>query len=117
MVSGLNRIRHPSRIHMTRAEIEIAVANAIDSDSDSGARWWPGSEMAPICTRRWLSFSRRNESNHRTIDSRVLDLAKGLKAHFEPGIPYTPFSEWMRLASLVGRVLSTALSPEGTAFL
>lgn len=102
---------------MTRDEVEIAVAAAIDAESKTGASWWPGSEMAPIAVRRWFSFSRRRKTKRPTNDDRVLDLAKGLQARFEPDALYTHFGEWMHLATVVAAILPNDLSPEGTAFL
>jgi hypothetical protein len=42
----------------------------------------------------------------RTAEDRVLDLAKGLQAHFEPDIPYTPLSEWLHLARRLAEVFA-----------
>jgi hypothetical protein len=63
--------------------------------------------MAPIAFRRWSSFSRRNKSKHPTADDRVLDLAKGLQAHFEPTQQYTPLSEWLHLAKILAELLAS----------
>jgi hypothetical protein len=60
--------------------------------------------MAPIALRPWSSFARRHKTKRPTVDDRVLDLAKGLQAHFEPGIPYTPLSEWLHLAKILAQV-------------
>ena len=78
---------------MTRAEIETALAVAIDAESAVGLVWWPGHEMAPIAFRRWSSFVRRHKGKRPTAEDRTLDLAKGLQAHFEPDFPYTPLSD------------------------
>jgi hypothetical protein len=97
---------------MTRSEIETALAAAIDAESLVGIRWWPGREMAPIAFRRWSSFDRRWRAvkrRHRTrtptFDDRVIDMAKGLQAHFEPEIPYTEFGEFVHLAGLLIKAL------------
>ncbi len=92
---------------MARPEVENALAAVIDLESQVGTRWWPGVEMAPIAFRRWASFMRRHKSSDPTIEDRVLDLAKGLQAHFEPDAPYTPLSEWLHLAGVLASVLST----------
>jgi hypothetical protein len=63
--------------------------------------------MAPIAVRRWSSFARRHsKSKHPTVEDRVLDLAKGLQAHFEPDTPYTPLSEWLHLAGILATLLA-----------
>ena len=68
---------------------------------------WPSEEIARIAMRRWASYSRRHPKAKRvTDDERVLDLAKGLAAHFEPDIPYTPLSDWRALAKALAEVLS-----------
>jgi hypothetical protein len=43
----------------------------------------------------------------RTAEDRVLDLAKGLQAHFAPGTPCTPLSEWLHLAGILARALAS----------
>jgi hypothetical protein len=91
-------------ILMGRNEVETALAAAIDAESIVGIRWWPGSEMAPIAFRRWSSFLRRNGAKHPTLELRILDLAKGLQAQFEPGGLYTPLSEWLHLARVLADV-------------
>jgi hypothetical protein len=93
---------------MARSEVENAVAAAIDAESKVGIRWWPGVNMAPIAFRRWASFARRHQTKQPTVEDRVLDLAKGLKAHFEPGISRTPLSEWLHLARILAAVLGSA---------
>ena len=91
---------------MTREESEQLLAAAIDAESGRGSTWWPGVEMAPIAWRRWSSFARRHlKSKNSTNEDRALDLAKGLQAHFESEIPYTPLSEWLHLAGILVRVL------------
>ena len=93
---------------MTRADVERALASAIDDESQVGIRWWPGANMAPVAVRRWSSFARRHpKAKHSTVEERVLDLAKGLQAHFEPDTPYTAFSQWLRLAEILARVLAS----------
>lgn len=88
---------------MMRSDLESALASAIDSDPEIG---WAGIEMAPIAFRRWSSFKHRHKAKSPTIENRVIDLAKGLQAHFEPKIPYTPFSEWIDLARTLAKVLA-----------
>jgi hypothetical protein len=77
----------------------VARLNAADS-------WaWPGEEIAGVALRRWSSYARRHQKAKRaTADERVLDLAKGLQARFEPDIPYTPLCDW--------RAFAGALAPE-----
>jgi hypothetical protein len=91
---------------MTRAEIEALLAEAVD-DPRNGGFWWPGKKMAPIAYRRWASFARRSRSKRPTDEERVLDLAKGLQAHFEPSRLYTPMAEWLPLAQVLADVLRT----------
>jgi hypothetical protein len=83
---------------MTRSEVETVLAAAIDAESSVGFSWWPGKEMAPIAFRRWSSFKRRHKSKRTTAEDRAVDLAKGLRAHFEPTVLYTPMSDWLSLA-------------------
>ena len=93
---------------MVRADVENALAAAIDGESQVGLRWWPGTEMAPVAFRRWSSFGRRHPKTKRvSAEDRVLDLAKGLQAHFEPNTPYTPLSEWLHLSGILARVLAS----------
>jgi len=88
---------------MTRVDVENALAAIIDAESQVGIRWWPGAEMATIAFRRWSSFARRHtKAKHLTEDDQVLDLPKGLQAHFEPGTPYTTCREWLHLADILG---------------
>jgi hypothetical protein len=89
---------------VTRSDVETALAAAIDVESAIGIRWWPGCEMAPIAFRRWSSFGRRHKTKRATAEDRVLDLAKGLQAHFEPEKLYTPLSEWLHLARILAEV-------------
>jgi hypothetical protein len=93
-------------VNMTRVDLEAALAAVIDAESTTGLCWWPGSEMAPIVYRRWSSFSRRHKTKRATAEQRIDDLAKGLQAHFEPGIAYTPHSEWLYLAQLLAAVFA-----------
>jgi hypothetical protein len=93
---------------MTRADVESRLAAAIDAESKVGLCWGPGIEMAPIAVRRWISFNRRNKTKRPSVEDRVLDLAKGLRAHFEPEISYTPLSEWLHLARILAKVLEEA---------
>jgi hypothetical protein len=91
---------------MMRFDAQSELAAAIEAESKVGLRWWPGIEMAPIAVRRWFSFERRHKTKRTTIEDRVLDLAKGLQAHFEPDTPYTPLSEWLHLARMLGQVFA-----------
>jgi hypothetical protein len=94
---------------MTRSEVESALAAAIEAESKVGLQWsWPRTEMASIAFRRWSSFARRHNTKEPTVDDRVLDLAKGLQAHYEPERLYTPFTEWLHLARILGRVFADA---------
>jgi hypothetical protein len=98
---------------MAREDVERALAVAIDAESRVGLRWWPGADMAPVVVRRWSSFARRHPKAKRpTAEDRVLDLAKGLQGHFEPGTPYTPLSEWLHLAGILARVLESGGAAE-----
>jgi hypothetical protein len=90
-----------TEVDVKRSEAETALAATIDAESANGIRWWPGGEMAPIAFRRWSSFARRHKTKRPTVEDRTLDLAKGLRAYFEPDIPYTPVSEWIYLARVL----------------
>lgn len=95
------------RFEMAQREIEHALATVIDAESQVGIRWWPRSDMAPVALRRWSSFTRRHPKvKNPATEMRVLDLAKGLQAHFERDIPYTPLSEWLHLAGTLSTVLA-----------
>jgi hypothetical protein len=96
---------------MTRAEIEAGLAEAIDAESATGFRWWPGNEMAPIAYRRLVSFARRNAAKHPTDEQRAVDLVKGLQAHFEPEIPYTSPGDWLHLARMLVKVFRAFVHP------
>jgi hypothetical protein len=89
-----------------RIEIERELARIIDAESKIGNRWWPGAEIAPIAYRRWSSFPRRHPETPPQIDLQIRDLAKGLQAHFEPEIPYTHVSDWLRLAEIIAQVFA-----------
>jgi hypothetical protein len=91
---------------MDRLALETALAAAIDAESAVGIRWGPGSVMAPIAYRRWTTFARRHpRSKHPTAEDRIRDLATGLQERFEPGKLFTPFTEWLHLASVLAAVL------------
>jgi hypothetical protein len=83
------------------------LVNAIERLNAAGDSWgWPGEQIARIAIRRWDSYSRRHrKAKPATDDERVLDLAKGLQAHFEPDIPYTPKSDWRAFAEALAQVL------------
>jgi hypothetical protein len=95
-----------SGILMARAEVESALVLAIEAESKLGIPWGPGEKIAPIAYRRWSTFARRHQMKQPSTEDRVLDLAKGLQAHFEPEIPYTPLSEWLHLARILAKVLA-----------
>lgn len=94
---------------MDRADIETALAQAIDVESRVGIVWWHGADMAPIALRRWTSFDRRNKTNRPALEDRILDLAKGLQTHFEPGVARTSMSEWLHLAGVMSALLSDTM--------
>jgi hypothetical protein len=82
----------------------VAVVERLNASGDSWRSW--AVEIARIAIRRWDSYSRRHSKAKRvTKDERVLDLAKGLQAHFEPDIPYTHPSDWRALATSLAQVL------------
>ena len=94
---------------MNRSEIESTMANVIDKESVVGLRWWPGKEMASIAYRRWSTFTRRHKKARcMTNEDRILDLAKGMQAHFEPDFAYTPLNEWLHLAHKLADVITSA---------
>src|SRR5260370_29607299 len=86
------------------------LVNAIERLNAADDSWgWPGEQIARIAIRRWDSYSRRHSKTKRVTDGeRVLDLAKGLQAHFEPDIPYTPKSDWRALAEALVQVLRSS---------
>jgi hypothetical protein len=86
---------------------------AIERLKTIGDSWgWPSIEIAHIAFRRWESYSRRHKKAHRaTNDERILDLAKGLQAHFEPNIPYTHPTEWRTLATVLAEELRANPNP------
>lgn len=91
----------------SRPDIELAVAAAVDAESRTGLRWWPGAQMAAVAVRRWSSFARRHAATkHPTTEDRIRDLAKGLQAHFDPEVPFTPGSDWLHLARIMAAVLA-----------
>jgi len=92
---------------MSHDELIGKLVALVEQLNAAGAPWgWPGVEIARVAIRRWDSYSRRHKKAKRTsMDDRVLDLAKGLQAHFEPDIPYTHPSEWRAL----GQALASEL--------
>jgi len=90
---------------MTRSDVEKALAATIDT-TDWEFRLWPGVDMAPIAYRRWVSFSRRHKTKRPMMEDRVLDLSKGMQAHFEPDIPNTSMSAWLNLARVLAEILA-----------
>jgi hypothetical protein len=82
----------------------LAVVERLNAAGDNWG--WAGQEIARTAIRRWSSYSRRHKKAKRvTDDARVLDLVKGLQAHFEPDIPYTHPTDWRTLAEALARVL------------
>src|SRR5260370_17100260 len=76
----------------------VATVECLNAAGDSWS--WAGEEIARVAIRRWVSYSRRhNRAKRITTHERVIDLAKGLQAHFEPDIPYTHPSDWLALAT------------------
>jgi hypothetical protein len=73
----------------------------------AGDNWGSlGEEIARTAIRRWSSYDRRHKKAKRvTDDARVLDLVKGLQAHFEPDIPYTHPTDWRALAEALAEAL------------
>ena len=88
---------------MTRHQIEEALANAVERLRAEGDSWWPGTTIAPVAYRRLTTFTRRNRSKQPSDAQRINDLAKGLRAYFEPDVPYTPLTDWEALASALVR--------------
>jgi hypothetical protein len=101
---------------MERSGVEKALAAVIDAESEVGLRWLPGREMAPIAFRRLTTILRRRTKRELGAESRIHDLAKGLKAHYEPKDCFTPMSEWLHLAGIIvaefDRVMSSAEESE-----
>jgi hypothetical protein len=89
---------------------ELLIANLVTTVkrlNAAGDSWgWPRAELACIAIRRWISYSRRHPKAKRvTNEEQILDLAKGLQAHFEPEFPYTHPSDWRVLAETLAREL------------
>jgi len=82
------------------------LAAVVDRLNAAGDIWgWGGGEIAEVALRRWRSFGRRSKSTSPNRDQKINDLRKGLQAHSEPDIPYTPDSDWRRLAGVLLDVL------------
>jgi hypothetical protein len=92
---------------MSRDALLSSLAAVVERLAAEGAPWgWPREEIASIALRRWDSFGRRHAKAKRVSkNNRVLDLAKGLQAHFEPDVPYTNLSDWIWLAKALTQVL------------
>ncbi len=92
---------------MSREAILTSLVSVIQRLAAEGDPWgWPAAEIADIALRRWDSYGRRHPKTKRVSENaRVLDLAKGLKAHFEPEVPYTHFSDWEHLAKTLAQAL------------
>jgi hypothetical protein len=92
---------------MSNEALIAGLIGAVERLNASGDAWgWAGEEIARVALRRWGSYSRRNPKAKRATDGgRVLDLADGLRAHFEPDIPYTHPSDWRALAAALAEVL------------
>jgi hypothetical protein len=89
-------------------EASIAALTAVVERLNAAGDIWEcaGEEIARIALRRWSSYERRHPKQKRVSDDhRILDLAKGLQSHFEPDTPFTPFSDWSRLAEALAEVL------------
>jgi hypothetical protein len=70
-----------------------------------------GEEMAKIALRLWRTYRRRHPQAHQIeFDDRVQDLAKGIRAHFEPpgSIQYIFAGDWIVVARQLGDVLARA---------
>jgi hypothetical protein len=101
-------VKGSGRVQLMSNDVLTAnLVNAVERLNASGDSWgWPRIEIARIAIRRWDSYSRRHRKAKRvTEDERVLDLAKGLQAHFEPGISYTHPSDWRALALALAQEL------------
>jgi hypothetical protein len=89
-------------------EAEISdLITVIERLNASGDLWgWSAEEISRTAVRRWRTYARRHPKAKRVSNyDRVLDLAKGLQAHFEPDKLYTPLSDWCRLAEALAKVL------------
>jgi hypothetical protein len=86
------------------------LAAVVERLNAAGDSWrWPAVEIADIAVRRWASYARRHKKAKRvTTEGRVLDLAKGLQAHFEPDMPYTHPSDWRALAQALAQELEAS---------
>src|SRR5205823_6586233 len=96
-----------SVLFMSHERLISGLVSAIEHLNAVGDSWgWPPGDIARIAIRRWDSYLRRHSKAKRFTDNeRILDLAKGLQAHFEPSIPYTPLSDWRTLAEALAQVL------------
>ena len=75
---------------------------AIAEDEASGATWFSHEDMAKIAIRRWKSFGRRSAAKKPMKEQRILDLAKGLKSHFDPE-SHDPLSHYVALAAIMAK--------------
>jgi hypothetical protein len=92
---------------MSREALLSSLAAVVERVAAQGIPWgWPAKEIANIALRRWDSYERRHpKAKRKSENDRVLDLAKGLQSHFEPDVPYTPFSDWRCLAEALAQAL------------
>src|SRR6266853_2072627 len=92
---------------MSRHTLIAALVSAVERLNATGDSWgWPTEEIARIAIRRWDSYSRRHrKAAHPTAEERIADLAKGMRAHFEPGIPYTSGADWRALSETLTKLL------------
>jgi hypothetical protein len=90
--------------HETEIRDLIAVVERLNASGDSWG--WPADEISRIALRRWTTYARRHPKAKRVCHvDRVLDLAKGLQAHFESDTPYTPLSDWYGLAEALAEAI------------
>ena len=94
---------------MSREDVNSKLMAVVERLNAAGDSWrWSGVEIASVAVRRWDSYARRHKKAKRvTAETRILDLAKGLQAHFEPDIPYTHPSDWHALANALAQELGT----------
>jgi hypothetical protein len=84
----------------------LLVVKVVDRLNAAGDAWWSGEEIARVAIPRWDSYGRRHSrTKAATRGGRILDLMKGMQAHFEPDVPYTHSGDWRALSEALAEVL------------
>ena len=93
---------------MSDDALVATLAAAVERLNATADSWgWPAEEIARIAIRRWESYpGRHRKIPEQRLGHRVLDLAKGMQAHFEPDIPYTSKADWRALSDVLAKLLA-----------